>query len=67
MVDPVGVQHTQVATTTSDTLFGLGADVALEFDLANTLVSGLTVNGTLVVGPLAATTADAGAVDDETW
>mmetsp|Transcript_30083 Transcript_30083/g.41962 ORF Transcript_30083/g.41962 Transcript_30083/m.41962 type:complete len:221 (+) Transcript_30083:75-737(+) len=64
LVDPVGVQDTEVTTTATNTLFGLRANVALELDLADTLVGGLTADHTTVVGALAASAADADTVDD---
>lgn len=64
LVDPVGVEHTKVAGTASDPLLGDRAEVALELQLGDTVVGGLTVHDTLAVRPLAATTADAHAVHD---
>merc|ERR1712032_1153057 len=56
LVNPVWVQHAQIATDTTDTLFGDRTQVAFCFE-HDTLVLGLTVNNTLSVGTLASTTA----------
>lgn len=63
-VDPVRVQHTKVGATGSNTLLGLGTQRALPLEVVDTLLTGLTVNDTLLVRALAVTTADADAVDD---
>jgi len=64
LVDPVRVEHAQVAEFTSHLLFRHRLQVALEFDLVDTLVLGLTVDHTTVVGALASTATDATAHDD---
>jgi len=58
LVHPVGVEDTQVSKFTSHLLFGDGLKIALEFNLFNTLVLGLTKDHTTVVGTLASTTTD---------
>lgn len=63
LVNPVGVEDTQVAATTADLLLSDGTVGALVLELSNTLVGGLTVGGTLVSMTLAATTTDTAAVD----
>jgi len=42
LVDPVGVEDTEVGAATTDTLLGDGAERALELELVDTLVGGLT-------------------------
>lgn len=62
LVDPVRVQHTEVGSNAAHSLLGNGAKVAHELELVDTLVLGLTVDDTLVVGSLAATAADGDSV-----
>lgn len=64
LIDPVGVEHTEATASTANTLLGDRAEVALELDLIDTLVLGLSVDDTLGEGPLAAATADTDTVDD---
>lgn len=64
LVDPVGVQDTQVGAAAANTLFSSGAQSTLVLELVNTLVGGLAVGGTLGDRALAATTADTDAVDN---
>jgi hypothetical protein len=88
LVDPVGVEDTEVGATAADTFFGSGAEGALVLELVHTLVGGLayltdfslattpldapetyercirTISSTLWHWSLAATTANAHAVDD---
>ena len=64
LVDPVRVQHPQVAAPLSDTLLGGAPQAALELEVVDTLADGLAVGGTLGDGLLAVTAADADAVDD---
>lgn len=45
LVDPVGVEDAQVGAATADTLFGDGAQRALELELVDTLVGGLACGG----------------------
>jgi hypothetical protein len=63
LVDPVGVQDTQVGADSASALLGNTSQVSDELKLVDTLVLGLTIDDTLVVGSLAATTADGTAVD----
>ena len=65
LVDPVRVEHAEVAAATGDALLGGGAERALELELVDTLVRRLAVRGTLGHGALAVTAADTDAVDDE--
>jgi hypothetical protein len=64
LVNPVGVEDAKVVASTTSTLLGNGAEVADELELVDTLILGLTVDDTLVVGSLAATTADGDTVED---
>jgi len=64
LVDPIGVENPQVAEFTSNLLLGHRLEIALEFDLIDTLIFGLTVDHTAVVGPLAPSATDAAADDD---
>lgn len=64
LVDPVRVQDAQVAAAAADTLLGGRLERALVLELVHTLVGGLAESGTLADGLLAATAADAHAVDD---
>lgn len=65
LVHPVGAEHTQVGASAANTLLGHTSEVALEFQVLDTLVGGLSVHDTLGVGALASTTAHANSVDDE--
>jgi len=64
LVDPVGVENTQVCAAAADTLLGSGLEGTLVLELVHTLVGGLAVSGSLGDRSLAASTADADAVDD---
>jgi len=64
LVDPVGVEDAEVGAATADTLFSGGSEGALVFELVHTLVGGLAVGSTLWHWSLAASTANANAVDD---
>lgn len=64
LVDPVGVQDTQVGAAAANTLLSGSRQSALVLELVDTLVGGLAVGGTLGDGALAATAADTDAVDD---
>lgn len=46
LVDPVRVQHTQVATPPSNTLLRHAPQATLELEVVHTLVDGLAVGGT---------------------
>jgi len=64
LVDPVGVENTQVCTAAADTLLGSGLEGALVLELVHTLVGGLAICGSFGDRPLATSTADTDAVDD---
>ena len=66
LVDPVGVQDTQVGAAAANTLLGGGFEGALVLELVDTLVGGLAVGGTLGGRALATTAADTDTVDDVT-
>merc|ERR1719498_1867257 len=63
-VDPVGVEDAEVGVLAADLLLGDGLEVALELEVVDTLVLGLTPDHTAVVLALAASAAD-GAADDD--
>lgn len=65
LVNPVGVKDTQVSGTTANTLLGGGLEGALVLELVDTVVSGLTVSGTLGHRSLSATSSDSNSEDDE--
>lgn len=64
LVDPVRVQDAQIGAAAADTLLGGGLERALVLELVHTLVGGLAESGTLADRLLAATAADAHAVDN---
>ena len=64
LVDPVGVQDTQVGAATADTLLSGGGESTLVLEVVDTHVGGLAVGGTLGHRPLTATTTHTGTVDD---
>jgi len=64
LVDPVGVEDSEVSAAAADTLLGGGLEGSLVLQLVDTLVGGLAVSGTLRSRALAATTADADTVDN---
>jgi hypothetical protein len=64
LIDPVGVQDTEVTADTANLSLSNGAEGLLVLQLENSLVLGLTVNDTLSNLSLAATSADTDAVDD---
>lgn len=64
LVDPVGVQDTQVGAAAANTLLSSSTQGTLVLELVDTLVGGLAVGGTLGDGALAATAADTDTVDD---
>ena len=47
LVDPVGVQDTQVGAAAANTLLSGASETTLEFEVINTLADGLAVGGTL--------------------
>ncbi len=66
LVNPVGVQDTQVRATTTNTLFSSSAEGTLVLELVNTLGSRLAINLTLSNRSLSATTTNTDSVDDMT-
>lgn len=62
LVDPVRVQDAQVGADAASTLLSHAAQVAHKLQLVDTLILGLSVDDTLVVGSLAATPADSNTV-----
>ena len=66
LVDPVTVEYPQVGTCSAGTLLCYTAQVAHKFKLGDTLVLGLTVHDTLVIGSLATTTTDGATIDNIT-
>jgi hypothetical protein len=66
LVDPVGVQDTQVSGAAADTLLSSRLESTLVLELVNSVVGGLAVGGTLGDRALAATAADTGTVDNVT-
>jgi len=63
LVDPVGVEDSQVGASAADTLFGGGFEGSLVFELVDTLVGGFAVGCTLWHWLLATTSSDTNAVD----
>ena len=61
---PVRVEHTEVGAFTSNTLLSSGLVSPLFLELADTLVDGLSVDGTLAHWSLATSSTDADSVDD---
>jgi hypothetical protein len=66
LVDPVGVQDTQVGAAAANTLLSSSTEGTLVLELVDTLVGGLAVGGTLGGRALATTAADTDTVDDVT-
>ena len=66
LVDPVRVQHSQVGSSSTNSLFGGNSQRLLVLQLLNTLVSWLTVSSTLWNRSLSATSSDSDTEDDET-
>jgi len=64
LVDPVRVQNTEVGILAPYLLLGYGLQVAVEFEVVDTLVLGLTEDHTTVVGTLASSAADSAADHD---
>ena len=64
LVDPVRVEHAQVATLAADALLGRRAQAALVLEVVDTLADGLAVSGTLRDVFLAVTPADTDTVDN---
>lgn len=66
LVDPVRVQHSQVSSSSTNSLFGGNSQRLLVLQLLNTLVGWLTVSSTLWNRSLSATSSDSDTEDDET-
>lgn len=66
LVNPVGVQYSQVGSTATDTLLGGGSQRLLVLQLVDTLVGWLTVGDTLWHRSLSTTSSDSNTEDDET-
>jgi hypothetical protein len=64
LVDPVRVQHPQVATSPTHTLLRRTPQAALVLEVVHTLADGFTVGGTLGDRLLAVTAADTDTVDN---
>lgn len=64
LVDPVGVEDTQVGAAAANALLGGGTERALVLQVVHTLVGRLAVRSALGSKLLAASPADANAVDD---
>jgi len=60
LVDPVRVENTKVGVSASGLLFRNVLQVALEFEVVDTLVLGLTEDHTTVILTLASSTSDSG-------
>mmetsp|Transcript_45403 Transcript_45403/g.92753 ORF Transcript_45403/g.92753 Transcript_45403/m.92753 type:complete len:211 (+) Transcript_45403:170-802(+) len=61
LVNPVGVEDSHVHGVSAGSLLGNSSEVTGVLQLVDTLVLGLSVHDTLVVGPLAATTTNSDA------
>lgn len=66
LVNPVGVQHTQVGSSSANSLLGSDSQGSLVLQLLDTLVGWLTVSSTLWNRSLSATSSDSDTEDDET-
>ena len=66
LVDPVGVQDSQVGSATTNSLLSNSSQRSLELQLIDTLVGWLTVGSTLWNRSLSVTTSDSDSVDNET-
>jgi hypothetical protein len=64
LVDPVGVQDTQVGAATANTLLSGSTESALVLELVDTHVGGLAVGGTLRSGSLTTTASHTDTVDN---
>ena len=64
LVDPVGVEDSEVSAAAADTLLSGSLEGSLVLQLVDTLVGGLAIGGTLGSRALAATTADTDTVDN---
>jgi hypothetical protein len=66
LVNPVRVEDAEVASSTTNTLFGNRAQVTGELEVGDTLVGGLTVHDTLRNWSLSGASSDTDTVDDVT-
>lgn len=66
LVDPVGVQHSQVASSSTNSLLGGDSQGLLVLQLLDTLVGWLTVSSTLWNRSLSATSSHSNTEDNET-
>lgn len=66
LVNPVGVQDSQVSSTAAHSFLSSSSQGSLVFQLVDTLVGWLTVSGTLWHRSLSVTTSNSDTVDDET-
>lgn len=64
LTDPVAVEHAEGSEGSANALLGLGAEVAGGLELVDTHGSRLSSDDSLGDGSLAASSADAGSVDD---
>ena len=64
LVNPVRVQHTEIAANATGSLFCNTAQISGELQLVDTLILRLTVNNTLVVRSLSATSSDSNTIQD---
>lgn len=65
LVDPVGVEDSQVAGSSANSLLGNSSQRSLQLELVDTLVGGLTVGGSLLGGSLSVSSSDSDSVDDK--
>jgi hypothetical protein len=65
LIDPVGVQDTEVSALASNTLLCNCSEVASWLLLVDTLVFGLSIDDTLAVGSLTSTTSYGDSINDE--
>lgn len=63
LVDPVGVEHTEVSASLGGSLLGLGAQRTLPLELVNTLSGGLSVDNTLGGRSLSSSSSHTDSVD----
>ena len=66
LVNPVGVQDSQVRSTSTNSFFSGRSQGSLVLQLVNTLVGWLTISSTLWHRSLSATSSDSDSEDDET-
>jgi len=66
LVNPIGVEHAQVHASTTSALFGNTAKVTREFELVDTSILWLSINNSLWVGSLSATTTNGNTVNNIT-